>query len=466
MQNRNNLIKHVACYCRVSTDEQAKFGFSIQAQKDSLKKYCEENKYKYEFYIDEGISASSMKKRKALNEMLSKCNVFDMILFTKLDRLSRNVLDANNINKLLIDNHCTMKAIDEDDIDTSTADGTFIFNLKVSLAQREIGKTSERIKFVFQNKREKGEVTSGTRKYGYNIVDKKFVINEEEAENLRNLYNEFINTNGNLKETYKFFVKNFSGKGYDAMCNYLSETAYIGKYKLYRKDIYLEDYIPAIIDIDVWNQVQNLRNKKSIERENKPEDIFAGLLYCNKCGMRLSKKVDYRTKIMRIRYICDNNYRYKVGIDEKRCLNNKCVREDNLEKILLEELKPISKELLAINKVSQVSPPQIDNSVEIQKLKNKLEKLKDLYIEDLIDKTAYKNDYKKYQDKLKELETANTSNNKYLHTKNYKYLSQIINSDYKTIYSQLSIQNKKKFWLSFIDKIYIEDGNIKEISFL
>ena len=64
-------MKYVACYCRVSHEEQAKFGFSIDAQKASLEKYCKENGYKYEFYIDEGISASSMKKRKALNEMLS-----------------------------------------------------------------------------------------------------------------------------------------------------------------------------------------------------------------------------------------------------------------------------------------------------------------------------------------------------------------------------------------------------------
>lgn len=62
-----------------------------------------------------------------------------------------------------------MKAIYEDDIDTSTTDGTFMFNLKVSLAQREIGKTSERIKFVFQHKHEKWEITSGVKKYGYDI---------------------------------------------------------------------------------------------------------------------------------------------------------------------------------------------------------------------------------------------------------------------------------------------------------
>ena len=177
-------MKTVACYCRVSTEEQVKYGFSIQAQKDSLTKYCKENDYKYDVYIDEGISASSMKKRKALQEMLEKSVAYDMILFTKLDRLSRNVLDANNINKILQDNHCTMKAIDEDDVDTSTADGMFMFNLKVSLAQREIGKTSERIRFVFKNKREKGEVTSGTPKYGYKIKDKKFVIDSEEAENI------------------------------------------------------------------------------------------------------------------------------------------------------------------------------------------------------------------------------------------------------------------------------------------
>ena len=98
-------MRYVACYCRVSTEEQVKFGFSIQAQKDALENYCKEHNYKYEFYIDEGISASSMKKRKALQEMLNKSNAFDIILFTKLDRLSRNVLDANNINKILKENN-------------------------------------------------------------------------------------------------------------------------------------------------------------------------------------------------------------------------------------------------------------------------------------------------------------------------------------------------------------------------
>ena len=454
-------MKYVACYCRVSTDEQKKFGFSIQAQKDALKKYCKENNYKYEFYIDEGISASSMKKRKALNEMLSKSNVFDMILFTKLDRLSRNVLDANNINKMLIDNKCTMKAIDEDDIDTSTADGTFIFNLKVSLAQREIGKTSERIKFVFQNKRDKGEVTSGTKKYGYDIVNKKFEINPSEAENIANLYRYFINVNGNMKKTYDYFVKNFNGKGYDSLQTYLRDTSYVGKYKLYRKDIYLENYIPAIVDNELWNSVQQLLKKKTITKRNMIDDIFSGFVYCYECKNRMCKKVDNRCKNIVVRYVCDNNYRYKPGTKIKKCSNSNIIREDYIENYLLDNLKAEFEQFKMNNKIEKEITSNIDTK-EIKKIENKLYKLKDLYLDDLIDKETYIKDYKKYECQLKNLKNVPVLEEK----RDFSNVEKIISSNYTTIYNNLSKANKKKFLLTFIDKIYVENGKIKEVTFL
>lgn len=455
-------MKYVACYCRVSTEEQKKYGFSIQAQKDALEKYCKVNGYKYEFYIDEGISASSMKKRKALNEMLSKVTVFDMILFTKLDRLSRNVLDANNINKLLIDNKCTMKAIDEDDIDTSTADGTFIFNLKVSLAQREIGKTSERIRFVFQNKREKGEVTSGTKKYGYNIVNRKFEINQLEAENIINLYKYFVDVNGNMQKTYKYFIQHFQNKGYDAMQGYLKDTAYIGKYKLYRKEIYLENYIPAIVDIKLWNKVQNLRNKKTISKGQPLIDKFSGLIYCYNCHNRMCKKIDNRCKKKVVRYVCDNSYRFILGTTNKRCPNSNIIREDTIEEYLLNNLKEqLTKYKFKINFQNTQNTKKIDTNL-INKLEKKLLKLKDLYLDDLIDKETYTSDYKKYSTELKQLKSVSTFNKK----KDLSYAEEIVNSDYLKMYNKLTIENKKKFWMSFIDKIYIEKGKIKEVTFL
>lgn len=455
-------MKYVACYARVSTEEQAKFGFSIEAQKDALERYCKENNYKYEFYIDEGISASSMKKRKALNEMLSKANVFDMIIFTKLDRLSRNVLDANNINKTLQDNNCTMKAIDEDDIDTSTADGTFIFNLKVSLAQREIGKTSERIKFVFQNKRDKGEITSGVKKYGYDIIDKHYVVNEDEAENIRNLYKYFISCNGSIQNTYSYFINHFSGKGYDAMKNYLRETAYIGKYKLYRKNIYLDNYIPRIMEDDLFNSVQNLLQKKQkyVSKNNK-SSLFCGLVYCEVCGIRMMKKQDNRVKNNLIRYSCDNVFRYKVGTNERKCHNTTLIRENVIEEYLLENLKTeVEKYRLKYKLQKQVIVE--DDSKQIQKIQNKINKLKDLYLDDLIDKETYSRDYKKYTTELDRLKHTTIIEGK----KDFSKVEKILNTDYITIYNNLTPENKRMFWLSIIDKIHVLNGDIKEVTFL
>ena len=454
-------MKYVACYCRVSSEEQAKFGFSIQAQKDALEKYCKENKYKYEFFIDEGISASSMKKRKALNEMLNKSTAFDMILFTKLDRLSRNVLDANNINKLLIDNNCTMKAVDEDDIDTSTADGTFIFNLKVSLAQREIGKTSERIKFVFENKREKGEVTSGSKKYGYDIVDRHYVINPSEAQNIVNLYKYFVNVNGNMKKTYEYFIQHFEGKGYDALYYYLKDTAYIGKYKLYRKEIYLDNYIPAIVDIDLWNSVQNLKSKKTIIKKNEIDDIFSGLVYCYSCKCRLCKKVDNRTKKRLVRYVCDNSYRYKTGTKIKKCLNSNIVREDYIENYLLENILSEFEKFKAKSIIKEENTIQL-NPQKTKIIERKIIKLKDLYLDDLIDKETYKKDYAKYTKELSDLKIQKTTQR----NKDFSQIENILNSDSLNIYKKLSFSNRKKYWLSVIDKIYVQNGKIKEVTFL
>lgn len=457
-------MKHVACYCRVSTDEQVKFGFSIQAQKDALEKYCKEKGYKYDFFVDEGISASSMKKRKALNEMLDKSNAFDAILFTKLDRLSRNVLDANNINKILQENNCTMKAIDEDDIDTSTADGTFMFNLRVSLAQREIGKTSERIKFVFENKRNNGEVTSGTKKYGYDIVDKKYQINPIEAENIVNLYKYFISVNGNKSKTYEYFIEHFEGKGQDALYYYLRETAYIGKYKLHRKQVYIDNYIPRIMPDELFNQVQNLLVKRQYSTK-KPSAtaLFAGLLYCNCCGLRMTTNFDHRVKCLTIRYRCDYPSMYIPGTTKRKCSNRPSVREDFVEEYLLSNLHLEFEKYKSKINIENLVVEKKSNTELIKKIEKKINKLKDLYLDDLIDKPTYEKDYKKYSKELSELKNDAVIGEK---KKDLTSISKIINSDYKIIYDKLNRDNKRRFWLSIIDKIYIDEAKIKEVTFL
>lgn len=460
-------MKYVACYCRVSTEEQKKFGFSIQAQKDALVKYCKENGYKYEFYIDEGISASSMKKRKALNEMLSKVNIFDMILFTKLDRLSRNVLDANNINKLLIDNKCTMKAIDEDDIDTSTADGTFIFNLKVSLAQREIGKTSERIKFVFENKRQKGEVTSGTTKYGYDIINRKFVINKEQQDQIIKFYKYFLSVAGDNQLAYNYYKNTFPSKSYDTYKKILRETSYVGLYKRYRKDEYLRNYVPQLMEDELFYNVQDLLNKKrraTKEHKDAPISLFDGIIKCYDCKGAMSRKISYTKYGTYISYRCwkadkpseEYNKRY-------RCQNRYTLSENKIEQYLVNNIKKEAEKYIANTKILGFKPVESfkDNSSQINK---KLEKLKDLYIDDLITKEMYEKDYKKYQNELLEIEKKKNKQNTNV-AKDISHLEKLINTDFKTLYNSLSKIKKRRFWLSIIDKIYCKNDKIEEIIF-
>ncbi len=453
-------MQRVACYARVSTDEQVKFGFSIQAQKDALEKYCKENNFKYDFFIDEGISASSMKKREALKEMLSKADIYDMVIFTKLDRLSRNVLDANNINQLLKENNCTMKAIDEDDIDTSTADGTFIFNLKVSLAQREIGKTSERINFVFENKRDKKEVTSGMKKYCYDIVDKKYVVNTSEAQNMVDFFKYFVSVNGNMQKAYSYFIEHFDGKGYDAMAAFLRNTSFIGKYKLYRKNQYIDDYIPRIMDDELFYQVQNLlkRHEKNSSAHSVPS-VFSGLVYCGSCGARMTKHQENRTKNILMRYRCYNVNKYIVGTSEKVCTNTQIIREDEIEQYLLKNLKNEFEKFKA--SIKTIKPIFIDNTQTKKNIEKKIYKLKDLYLDDLIDKETYKKDYQRLTAELAKLDVVEEPKNK-----NYFKTNKIINSNYIEIYNKLETENKRKFWLSFIDRIIVEDRKIKEVTFL
>ena len=162
-------ILKIAGYCRVSHDEQKKFGYSISAQTEVIKKWAAEKGHKLvNMYIDEGYSASNM-DRPQLQEMLASLHEIDAIVFTRLDRLSRNVLEANKMLELLKQNNVAMIATSEDNIDTTTANGIFMFNLRVNLAEHELNKGSERIKAVFDYKTKNGQPITGAMPYGYKI---------------------------------------------------------------------------------------------------------------------------------------------------------------------------------------------------------------------------------------------------------------------------------------------------------
>ncbi len=136
------------CSVRVSKEDQAKEGFSLQEQDKRLRAMCEYKNYEvYKVYKDAGISAKNM-NRPAFQEMIQdiKDGKINKIVVYKLDRLTRSIQDLETICRLLEENHCSLESKCEE-LNTETSTGVFFMRITTILAQLEIERTSERTKF-------------------------------------------------------------------------------------------------------------------------------------------------------------------------------------------------------------------------------------------------------------------------------------------------------------------------------
>lgn len=452
-------ILRVAIYIRVSHDEQVRHGLSLEAQHKSLTEYAKKNNYKIvDYYIDEGLTArKTLKKRVQFNRMIEdvKKDKIDIIIFIKLDRWFRNVADYYKTMEVLNAHNCTWKCTEED-YDLETSSGRLNLNIRLSMAQNESDQTSDRINYVFESRRKEGYVTSGACPFGYKIENKKYVIDEEKARILNEVYNNYLKI-GSLTETLYWYRNTYGKLSYDSLKNYLKNPAYIGQYRTEKGEL-IENYTPPIIDTELFNRVQDLlkKNIRVTKKENySPNLIFAGLVYCNRCECKCTRQTSKYKNNLYFYHICHRS-RHIL------CSNGKGIRDDKLEKMILDMVKTEAESFIAINKIknSKIVKAPVDNTA---KIKNKMRKLRELYLEDDIDKDEYDERKAKLQ---KELDDHIEELNKIEKPKDTSKLEEIINSDFETIYHSLTGQNKRRFWASFIDKIYIDNGKVIKITFL
>ena len=177
-------MKRAALYIRVSTEEQARHGLSLEDQKNNLTQFSKSHGMKIAgIYEDAGISARKpYKKRPALLRLLEDCKAgkIDLILFIKLDRWFRNVGNYYAVQEILDQYNVSWQATQED-YETTTASGRLKVNIMLSVAQDEADRTSERIKFVFEGKRARLEPLTGNIPFGYKIEGKAFKKDESKA---------------------------------------------------------------------------------------------------------------------------------------------------------------------------------------------------------------------------------------------------------------------------------------------
>ena len=239
----------VAIYVRVSTQEQASQGFSLDAQQEALENYAKALGYEiYKIYRDEGRSAKDL-KRPEMIQMLedAEAHKFQAIFIYKLDRFSRSlkdlILTIDKLKQLGIDFVSL-----QDKIETTSASGKLMFHIISAFAEFERNIIGDRTKFGMQRKaKEGGAITKAPR--GYKIVEKK-LIPSEDAEEIRKIFQEFTEWNESLTQFAKKHKMTPSG-----MKKLLRNISYLGKVK-FDNEISDGTHKP-ILDAVLFNKVQN-----------------------------------------------------------------------------------------------------------------------------------------------------------------------------------------------------------------
>lgn len=442
-------IIRVGGYARVSTEEQKKYGYSIEAQVDKIKKYCELKEYQLvDIFVDEGFTASNMKRPRLL-DLLNNLDKIDAIVFTRLDRFSRNVLEANKMLATLQKNNVSMIAIEEEDINTTDADGLFMFQLKVSLAEREIKKTSERIRSVFEYKIKEGQVISGVTALGYKVatVDgiKRMIKNEEEAPIVMDIFNYFLKYQSIRIVTERINEKYNIRKSYQVYNHLLKNEIYIGRYR--NNYNFCEPYI----DIDTFNKIQEIIKKNIRTGDKKFTYIFSGLIRCPECKKLLTGTKTLYNGRYYYYYRCNRHY------ISRWCSEKKSFSENLIEKYLLENI-----DTLVADRIGYIKSIEPENNVDIDKkiksLKTELDNLNYIFIKKRISVEEYDRLYEKIELKIKELEKAPAEN------VDISHLTAFLTSGWQSAYGIMNREKKRTLWRNLIKEIHIDtDYNIKII---
>jgi DNA invertase Pin-like site-specific DNA recombinase len=431
-------MKRAAIYARVSSDRQAKEGDSIPAQLEALRKYAKKNKYKIiGEYIDDGISGTK-KDRDELQKLLDavEADKVDIIIFVKLDRWFRSVRHYINTQALLDAHKVDWLAIWEPVYDTTTPAGRLIVNQMMSIAQFEAENTGQRIRQVQAYKVTKREVISGTVSPGYKIQGKHLVIDPDKADAARLAFDTF-NKTGSYSET----IRATYGMGLPVTGN--------GMKNLLRREIYigrahgLDDFAPAIIDADTFQSVQKQINMQRRQSKCKHTYLFSGLLKCAECGAVMASLARKRSgRNTHLMYRCPKHYQRTV----KTCSNAKIVYESVLERYLVAQFPSLVINQIEILEAKQ--RPIRSAQAERERIERKIDRLKDLYVNDLIDLEEYKADKERLLTDLASIPTEQRADETALEA-----LRSLVGLNLEEIYTGMSRAEKRLFWRSVVKEI-------------
>lgn len=302
-----------ALYMRVSTEEQAKEGYSLPAQRRKLMAYCEAHDWPIvAIYSDEGITGSSLAKRPQATQMIEDAtkNQFENILILKVDRLARNTKDLLTIIETLKKYKVHLNAVEET-IDYDTPTGKMMLTILGSFAELERSTITARTNAGKEQKRLSGyKIGGGFIPYGYILEDEQFKANVDQAKVIKRIFELYLAGNS-ANAICQLFQKEKirSPKNSDTwerstLMRILRNETYIG----YIRGNPSKNIEP-IVSIELFESVNRLIQARSTSKQRKfakDDFIFADVIYCGVCGRKLQCKQEAKPRSRRY-YVCYYN---------------------------------------------------------------------------------------------------------------------------------------------------------------
>ena len=379
-------------YMRVSTEDQAKEGFSLPEQKERLEALCKFKNWKIiDYYEDAGISAKTGNHRPEFDRMIedAKKGKINTVIALKLDRLTRSIYDWENMlnmsEKYKFDLVCA-----NDEINTTNANGKMITRIMMSVSQNEIERTSERTKVGMAGAIKQGHIP-GLCPIGYRRTPNKTIEPDPLTKDI----------------VIRIFNLYFEGKSYSTIANILNEEKVLNKsnwrdvriLKILSNPIYKGDYVAGktvgrpisyenvvepLVSKELWEncQAQKKKNQKNYMRTQ--HYIFLQKLRCPKCGRILAGGASHKIK-------ADKWYFYYRCED---CKNN--IKEEVIEKSVKNMLADILEYDNVVNEFflpvlkAKVNNPKDILEKELKSLHNKKDRIRKAYIDSLFSEEEYK----------------------------------------------------------------------------
>lgn len=437
----------VAIYIRVSTKKQVDEGYSLDAQLDSLNKFCENNGYIiYKVYADEGKSGKDT-NRPAFQDMMRdmKEKKFNKILVTKLDRISRSLIDLELLIKDLQNNECDFESASEK-IDTNSAMGLMFVRLLGIFAQFERERISERINDTFENMIHEGRAITGEQPIGYKKDENNHVVIDEEEAPLVNYFFDTYEKYHSIRKAALYTNEKFNLtrniKNYTKM---ITQTHYYGSYK--GNDNYCTPYMSK----ERWDKLQEIKKGKNIRVYSANRTyLFTGILIDPNCNSKLTG--NHSQKKTKETYL----YRCQKAVN-KLCPATKNINEEKLEEFLLDNLNLYIEEYFNSLELEykQSKNNYKDNTKLIADIKAEMKRTTISYNKGRMEEDEYDKIYEELEDKLAKLQEEPVK-------KDITKLQDLTKIDWKSMYNELTRENKQVFWRSFIERIEIDPMNYKK----